>query len=550
MRKVIALFLTVIMITALVPTIPAFAEDNEDSFDRWNRALDNIPDDSFSGEHTVRENPDGSKTYVYENGSVSTEYADGTQEGVDYKGNQHFMDKDENVTVKFPDGTTFAKHTDGKVSYTETDGKTTTINPDQSTTETFSRTGIIKEYDSDGHLTGVGFAGSDERIPTDEYGDVQSGKVTGPDGRELEIKYTDDGVEAHLDYGNGKTLDYEEKGIADSNEGCTETYKISGSDEFNGSWSTNTKIIREDGVATGKSVTVIGQMTDADNGSIVEYAGNINYDTDGNPVSSDTNVVQLTGADGTTLWKDGNCEAWGYENPNNGEYVSVDKDGNLTKMNMGGKTFEAEYDESGEVKTAKLTAESGAEMIVNPDGSAKVILPDGTVYESDGKGNVYKNGEQIKKDGEWVEGYDPAEDTGEPDDTDEPDDEPNPPEPTETPDTDEGFTPTRVAGTYKVSGTSKYVFYNNPEYNGSEHMEVELIIKAEGKNMISMSIESEKYGPAELDPETGKCTIHGDDGLVIKLTFTQKGEKLSIKMTFNMPLEDGHTEGTFKGDKN
>ena len=54
--------------------------------------------------------------------------------------------------------------------------------------------------------------------------------------------------------------------------------------------------------------------------------------------------------------------------------------------------------------------------IADPDGSATITRLNNTKYESDG--NVCKNGQQIKKNGEWVEGYDPAKDSVEPDDID------------------------------------------------------------------------------------------------------------------------------------
>lgn len=421
MKKAVSILLSLMMTLSLftvVTVVPAYAEEDKSSLDRWAEAMDSVPDDPFEGEHTTKENPDGSKTYIFKNGSVATEYPDGSQEGVDYNGNKHYKDKDENITTILPDGTSYTDHADGKKSFSEPDGKTTYINPDMSSYETYKNTGIIKEYDSEGKYTGIGFYGSEERLHVDEYGDLEDGKINGPDGRSLEIKHDGDDFKAVLDYGNGKKLEMLESGNEDSSEGHTKAITISGSDECNGTWVTTIKTVRENdgkGAAVGQNVVNFGEFTDKE-GAKVQYKEDITYDNDGKPVYSKNNVAQVINADGTKLWVDKNSKAWEYDDPNSGEKVIVDKDGNAREINMSGTTLKAEYDENGNVKTADWTTDKGANVKVDPDGTSKITLPDGDVYEADGNGNIWKNGEQIKKDGAWVEGYDPAKDTGKTDD--------------------------------------------------------------------------------------------------------------------------------------
>ena len=451
MKKHISILLSLVMTLSVLSVlsvwtaIPASAEHGGESFERWLEKIDKIPEDPFTGEYTQFDNPDGSTTYFFHNGSIATKYPDGRQEGVDYDGNQHYMDKDENISVKLPDGTVFTDHADGRKSFAETDGKTTYINPDMSSYETYEHSGIVKEYDSEGHCTGVGFIGSDERIMTDEYGDLLEGSVTGPDGRALTVKDTADGRGIDLTYADGHHLTYQESGIEDSDDGRDEVFTFSGTDEFNGTFIQNTKIDREsDGNAVGKTVDITGSLTDED-GTKLEYNANISYDNDGNPTNSANNVAQITSADGASLWVDKNSQAWEYSDPNNNEKIVVDKDGNALEVKAGGTDFKAEYDENGNVRTADWKTPQGAKLVVTEDGNTTVTLPSGDVYIEDKDGNITKNGEYIRKDGEWVEGYDPKKDTAappntaeagsndaEPPDTGEGDTEPRDTEPEET----------------------------------------------------------------------------------------------------------------------
>ena len=80
-------------------------------------------------------------------------------------------------------------------------------------------------------------------------------------------------------------------------------------------------------------------------------------------------------------------------------------------------------------------------------------------------------------------------------------------------------------------------------------MEVTLVFTDEGNNRLSLSVEGEDSGTAEIDPETGKCTFNSADGAVIKITFITKNGNLHVKMKFTLSNEYVYEEGTFTGYK-
>lgn len=287
-------------------------------------------------------------------------------------------------------------------------------------------------------------------------------------GEELTVWYDPDDtsgtndrvfIEGYDDYGSGKKLDLTESW---SFENTTRTVSISGSDEVNGTWTEVTKF--DNGI---KNVETSGDLTNKD-GDKLEFTQNFTYDKDGEAVYSKNNVMQVTTADGKTLWAGKNSQAWEYNDPNSGEKVIVDKDGNAVEFNLGGNEFKAEYDENGNPKTVHWKTDTGA-ILTLADGAASVTLPDGTKFEADGNGNVWKDGVQIQKDDEWVEGYGPAKDTGKADDKS---DDSKPEEPA----ADTGYTG-GYYGTYdytaywdggkqKQGERSYYVF----EYNGCYYL--------------------------------------------------------------------------------
>ena len=376
MKKYLAIFLAFLMafsaLTAISP-VSVFAE----------RSAVSTPDDAFEGDYTEFKGSDGSVTRVFDNGSVSTKNKDGSVTAVDYKGNQYSEDKDGNSTVRTTDGYVATEYKDGRQSLTEPNGKTTTVNTDGSFSESYG-VGLTLDYNADGGLTGIGITGSDERIETDENGCYKSGEITGPGGSKLTI--TDDGMRFvnsegtsynHTDLGNNQTttIDWKDGSHAEA--------------ETNVTWNGDEKTENTDFT-----------LTDSD-GNRWDSNRSVSYDANGDPKYSGNNVTQWTGADGSTMWVDNNSKAVQY-NDKDGNKLITDENGNLTEYKDSKNTWNVTYDENGNVTSADITYSDGAKMVKNPDGTTTFTLPDGTKYESDGNGNVYKNDEQLKKDGRWI----------------------------------------------------------------------------------------------------------------------------------------------------
>ncbi len=343
----------------------------------------NVPDDAWDGEYAEFKGKDGSTTLVFDNGSVITTFSDGSREGVDYNGNQHVKSKDGTYSIRGTDGTTATEYTDGRMSVAETNGKTTTFNKDGSFSESYP-IGLTRDYDSEGGLTGIGFTGSKERIGTDEDGYYLNGEITGPNGQHLKI--TDDSME----FTNTEGTEYKR-----SDSGNMETVSINWKD---GSHCESTTTTTWD---NGKKTENTDFSLTENNGNRWDSNVNVSYDSDGNPTYLNNNVTQVTGADGSTLWMDNNSKAIEY-NGNDGSKFIVDHNGNLLENKTDEVDFKATYNEDGSLRSADIQWADGAHQVQNPNGTGSFTLPDGTKYTTDGNGSVWKDGEQIKKNGEWL----------------------------------------------------------------------------------------------------------------------------------------------------
>lgn len=342
------------------------------------------PDDAFDGGYAEFKGSDGSVTCVYDNGSVSTTYADGSKSGVDYNGNQYELTKDGTYSVRTPDGIVATEYPDGTQSMTEPNGKTTTVKPDGSVSESYG-IGVTADYDAEGNLVGVGVTGSDERLGVDEDGNVKNGEIKGKNGESL--SFTDDGFS--LTNSDGTKYGYNDDGI----EKNTTIQWTDGSE-----YSSNTSISYKDGIRTEDTA---GSMKFAD-GTRWDSNKTVDYDTDGNPIYSANDVSQWTSVDGATFWKDNNSGASEYRDIN-GNKMITDKYGNLTSYNDGKNVVSATYDENGNVVSAYINFEDGASLVRNAEGGASFTAPDGTIYYSDGNGNVTVNGVPVKVGGEFLE---------------------------------------------------------------------------------------------------------------------------------------------------
>ena len=381
MKKYISTLLAFFMVFSLITVFyPAsiFAEEDDD-------IGKNIPEDAFDGNFKEVKGSDGSVTSVFDNGSVITEYKDGSKTGVDYKGNQYSKDKDGNQTIRSTDGYTATEYKDGRKSLTEPNGKTTTINPDGSFSESY-RTGLTNYYNSDGGLTGIGITGGESRIETDENGYYKNGEITGPNGTNLKV--TDDGIE----FTNSEGTVYNHKDLGDK-----QTILINKKDGSRCEVTTTTTW------ANGKKTENTDYTLTESNGNRWDSILNISYDKNGNPIFSNNNVSQFTGADGSTFWVDNNSKAVEYKDKN-GNSMITDINGNLIEYKDGKNSWNINYDENGNISSADITYPDGGKLIKKPDGTTTMTLPDGTKYESDGKGNVTKDGVQIKQEGKWLPG--------------------------------------------------------------------------------------------------------------------------------------------------
>ena len=518
MKKVISTLLALCMVLSVlaVTALLSVSASNE------TEAVA-TPNDAFEGNYTEFQGSDGSVTRVFDNGSVSTKNTDGSVTAVDYKGNQYSEDKDGNATIRTTDGYVATEYADGRQSLTEPSGKTTTINTDGSFSESFG-VGLTLDYNADGGLTGIGITGGDQRIETDENGCYSNGEITGPNGAKLTI--TDDGMKFvnaegtvydHTDLGNKQTTTIDRK---DGSHAEAET-----SVTWNGG---------------EKTENTDYTITDSD-GNRWDSNTNITYDSDGNPKTSNNNVTQWTGADGSTLWMDNNSKAVQYSDKN-GNKLITDPNGNVTEYKDGKNSWNVTYDENGNVISADVTYSDGAKMVQNPDGTATFTLPDGTEYKSDGNGNVFKNGEQIKKDGEWVGGYDPATDTGKPDDT-KPAEEPAE-EPAADADGGSGLSASRVAGTYYLTGS--YTWSADGE-SGSEQDDLTLTVSAASDTTLKFSAEGETVS-ADYDPNTGKSVVY-TDGVPFYFTFSESNGRIQLTTSFAYTLDGGSIKGSRSGYK-
>ena len=385
MKKTLKLILSVLLACFLL--FGMFPErimaEKEDSS---GEGADSIPEDAFDGDFVEFEGDDGSKTQVFDNGSVITVYSDGSKEGFDYAGNHYVKGADGVNTIKLTDGTIATEYPDGRQSFTEPDGKTTTIYPDGRFSESFSSVGMTMDYDADAKLIGVGFTDDDQRIGTDEDGSYLNGEIRGKNGEMLKI--TDDGM--HVVTADGKVADCKM-------DGNTTHLSINHPDGSTAKYETTVTWKKGPNGEMQKVEETTGNITHPD-GSSYDVNKSVTYDENGNPIFSGNNAEQWTSSDGQIFWNDGNSRAFEYRDPNTGEVMCVDSNGNLTQLVSDQVKWEATYDENRNIVSLNTVFDDGATLTVNPDGTTTFVTPDGTSFVSD-EGNVWKDGVQIKKDG-------------------------------------------------------------------------------------------------------------------------------------------------------
>lgn len=210
MKKLLAviLALSLILCTSLPLAVSADEEMNVTSAVTPN----NIPENPFSGGGTDFEGSDGSKTTVYDNGSMKTEYADGTKQGIDFNGNLYKEDKDGTQTLTEMNGNTHVISPDGTEVHSAPDGTKTTYYPD-GTAENIDATGLITKHDENGDIVSMGY--KDGEVVEFSDGLPTEGKtvIKGPNGEKLTIEIKDDDEKgtSHVEIkseGNGKSWNF------------------------------------------------------------------------------------------------------------------------------------------------------------------------------------------------------------------------------------------------------------------------------------------------------------------------------------------------------
>lgn len=504
-----------------------------------------VPDDAWDGDSVDFVGKDGSVTTVYDSGSVVTVFPDGSTKGVDYKGNTHTTDADGNNTLSTPAGEIYTQDKDGTISYTDAGGLTTTVHPDGSFSESSESLGVVKEYDSDGHCTGIGFIGSDERIGTNEDGDFEEGTIKGPNDATLTISH--DGLDVTMRTPDGKQVSLSTDGVTDSDGGMTETVSITGKDGESFTSTTNTTANRDgSGDYSGDTVITTGEYVNADGDTwTVESRGE--WDADGNPMPGATNVSQFTGADGSTLWMDGNSGALEYYDPNTGDTMVIDSNGNLTTLkDSSGNDWNVVYDDEGNVKWANITFDDGATLMQSDEGGGVFTLPDGTQYVTDADGNVYVNGQSLDGGDTTPDLPDVPDDGGYADVPPVDDgqgygDDPAP---------DEGgdLSARNVAGTYHISGYEAWDDYEDDDYDSRESLTVDVTFSAQNGGLV-MTANGISLPSSGYDPATGTCSFADEDGMLIYMYFSKSGGTYSVTMDFDNDYGYGRSYGHYSGSK-
>lgn len=181
-KKTIALLMVAAMLFAFLPTwTVAYAEGGDWSFGE---------EDLFSGNAQVFEGADGSRTEIFDNGSMRTTYPDGRKEGLDKDGNHFEEAKDGTVTFQTIDGGYGTKRPDGSGEGYYPDGSNEIYHADGTHTEYNAETGLTLTYDKDDKWTGVSLDEEHKIEFYDETGDMKEGSYSLTDKTGRTITYT------------------------------------------------------------------------------------------------------------------------------------------------------------------------------------------------------------------------------------------------------------------------------------------------------------------------------------------------------------------------
>lgn len=181
-KKTIALLLALVMFVPSVPMVTVASAEGGD----WSFG----DEDLFSGNAQVFEGADGSKTEIFENGSMRTTYPDGRKEGLDKDGNHFEESKDGTIKFQTLDGGYGTKRPDGSGEGYYPDGSSEIYHADGSHTEYNAETGLTMTFDKDGKWTGVSLDENNKIEFYDENGDSKTGTQSVTDKTGRTITYT------------------------------------------------------------------------------------------------------------------------------------------------------------------------------------------------------------------------------------------------------------------------------------------------------------------------------------------------------------------------
>ena len=525
MKRLLTVFLALVMMLG-VTGVTVFAEEDMAVVSVQSK---DIPDDPFSGEAERFEGGDGSVTYVYENGSMKTEYADGTKQGIDYEGNLYKEEKD------------------GTQTLTKMDGSRETIRPD-GTSESKDITGLVTVTNADGDVVSMGYENGEKIKFTDGLPPEGESTIAGPNGESLTIKNVsnEDGGNAEFSItaeGNGKSYGVSMGGDEENSE-----VHIKWPDGTEGSMNEN-----EDGTGAISLKLNDGTGMSAD---ITADGVNMRINTDG--LNMDVTI------DGNG----GSC--YTFENTKTGDSSSYGSDGSMNIRNADGTGIQ--IDGSGQCVWANIKDENGIQLLkvdgdkyeyadpddpsrklvieMDEDGNVKSVeTPEGDIVEFLEDGSILKNGEVLRdlinaEEPEDTEDTSAQKETG---DTQEPtDDSSSEDEAQELIDADgeSGLSASRVAGTYYLTGT--YTWVSDSE-SGTETDDLTMTVSATGDTRLEFIDEGESLS-ADYDPETGKAVIYSD-GIPFYCTFSESDGTIQFTMTYNYTYENVQISGSRSGYK-
>ena len=416
MRKALTFVLALILVFSLLA--PAALADDGMTVTSSLDSSEEVPADAFDGNSTEFKGEDGSMTYVYDNGSMKTDYADGTAEGIDYKGNLYKSLPDGTIVSTLMNGDVVTIYPDGKAVTAYPSGSTETEYPDGST-ETKGITGVITKRDVNGKIVSMGFENGQVIEFTDGLPPKGESSVEGDNGEKLRLVIKDDEEYSFFAEGNGlrgevthkidengastyiRTLDGDEYKNYENDDGTIKTTSIASGDgrfRFEESFDLNDPehMFRQTVTENGETQTTTGGLYEdgslkvlvneieiiafpTEDGELdMEKGMTVNNTATGDYAHFGTNGIEIKNADGTG--------------------INIDKDGNILWANIVDENGKEVLSSDGQ-HLRFTDPETGESMTVEKDENGqfnKVKLPNGDTYEIAPDGTITKNGEKFE----------------------------------------------------------------------------------------------------------------------------------------------------------